>query len=120
MIYDGAVLRSTQAPGHAGTGNALNVIEFSATAATLYGYNETTGFGFSRMAVDPNGVTVSDVHNSFSPGVALIDGFGLDMTFGGGFIFSTSGRMIDPIARTVVRTLPCRRRSAISLCPSRR
>ena len=35
---------------------------------------------------------------------ALIEGFGVDMRFGGGFIFSTSGRMIDPIARTIIRT----------------
>ena len=56
------------------------------------------------MAVDANGVTGTDVHNSFAPRGALSEGFGVDMRFGGGFIFSTSGRMIDPIARTIVRT----------------
>ncbi len=99
-IYDDAMRRANQTPGHTGS----NVIEFSASATTLYGYNnETTGFGFFRMAVDASGVTVTDVYDSFMT-PTLIFGLGVDIRFGAGFIFTTSGLMVDPIARTVVRT----------------
>jgi hypothetical protein len=98
-IYDGATRRLTKTPGHTGS----NVIEFSASADTLYGYNnETTEFGFRTMAVTASGVTVTDNYTSFQSPI-LIYGF-TDIHFGGGFIFSTEGKMIDPIARTVVRT----------------
>jgi hypothetical protein len=101
-IFDGATQRSQMTASHTGS----NVIEFSASATTLYGYNnETTEFGFRRMAVDANGVTVTDVHDSFAVGGPLITGgFGVDMRFGGGFIFTTNGQMIDPIARVQVGT----------------
>jgi hypothetical protein len=99
-IYDGATRRMTKTPGHTGS----NVIEFSASADTLYGHNnESTEFGFRRLAVTANGVAEIDVETSFDPPV-LFSGFNADMRFGGGFIFTTEGRMIDPIARTVVRT----------------
>jgi hypothetical protein len=99
-IYDGAIRRTTMTPGHTGS----NVIEFSASAGTLYGYNNgTTEFGFRRMAVAASGVTVTDNYTSFQSPI-LINGFNTDIHFGGGFIFSTEGKMIDPIARTVVRT----------------
>jgi hypothetical protein len=99
-IYDGATIRMTMTPGHTGS----NVIEFSASAGTLYGYNnETTEFGFRTMAVTAGGVAVTDNYTSFQSPI-LISGFNTDIHFGGGFIFSTEGKMIDPIARTVVRT----------------
>lgn len=99
-IYDGNVRRTTTTPGHTGA----NRIEFSASASTLYGYNnETTEFGFRRMAVNATGVTVTDNYTSFDTPI-LISGFGTDIHFGGGFVFSTEGKMIDPISRTVVRT----------------
>jgi hypothetical protein len=99
-IYDGATRRMTKTPGHTGS----NVIEFSASADTLYGHNnETTEFGFRRLAVTANGVTEIDVETSFNL-PELFSGFNADIRFGGGFIFTTEGRMIDPIARTVLRT----------------
>jgi len=101
-IYDGNVRRSAFVPGHAGTGNANNVIEFSSTAGTLYGYNnETSGFGFSRIAVSATGATLIDVYTSFDT-PQLISGYGTDIRFGGGFVFSTEGKMVDPVARVVV------------------
>lgn len=98
-IYDNGVQRPTTTPGHTGS----NVIEFSASASRLYGYNqETTEFGFRRMTVDGSGVTVLDVFDSFMGD--LITGFGVDIKFGGGRIYTTTGRLIDPEARTVVGT----------------
>jgi uncharacterized repeat protein (TIGR01451 family) len=100
-IYDDGVQRATTTPDHTGS----NVIEFSASAATLYGYNnESTEFGFRRMAVDASGVTVTDVFTSFMGD--LISGFGVDILFHGGSIYTTSGREIDPVARTVLGTFP--------------
>lgn len=98
-IYDDGVQRATTTPDHTGS----NVIEFSASAATLYGYNnEDTEFGFRTMAVDASGVTVTDVFTSFMGD--LISGFGVDILFHAGSIYTTSGREIDPVARTVLGT----------------
>jgi hypothetical protein len=98
-IYDNSVQRPTTTPGHTGS----NVIEFSAFASRLYGYNqESTEFGFRRMTVDASGVTVLDVFDSFMGD--LISGFGVDIKFDGGRIYTTSGRVIDPEARTVLGT----------------
>lgn len=99
-VFDGNVMRATVTPKHTGS----NVIEFSASAGTLYGYNnETTEFGFRRMVVDASGVTVSDVFTSFDGN--LIGGFGVDIEFHNGLIYTTTGRVIDPVARSVVGSL---------------
>ena len=98
-IYDDGVRRPTTTPPHTGS----NVIEFSALSSRLYGYNqETTEFGFRRMTVDGSGVTVLDVFDSFMGD--LISGFGVDIKFDGGHIYTTTGLVIDPEARTVVGT----------------
>lgn len=95
VIFDNGVHRSTITPVHTGS----NVIEFSQTASTLYGYNnESTEFGFRRMAVDASGVTVTDVFTSFMGD--LINGT-VDIKFHAGFIYTTSGRKIDPQTRTI-------------------
>jgi len=94
-IYDNGVQRPTTTPGH----NGSNVIQFSAVSSRLYGYNqETTEFGFRRMTVDASGVTVLDVTGD------LISPFGVDIKFDGGRIYTTTGQVIDPEARTVVGT----------------
>ena len=54
------------------------------------------------MTVGASGVTVLDVFDSFMGD--LISGFGVDIKFDGGRIYTTSGRVIDPEARTVVGT----------------
>jgi hypothetical protein len=96
-VFDNGVIRPTQTPGHTGS----NVIQYSGDPATLYGYNnETTDFGFRTMLVDANGVTIT---NSTS---GLIVGFGVDIRFDGGLIYSTTGRVIDPVARVLVGTFP--------------
>ncbi len=98
-VYDSGVRRPTQTPGHTGS----NVIQFSASADTLYGYNnETTEFGFRRMRVDDSGVTILDSTGN------LISGFGVDIRFDSGDwqIYSTTGRVIDPVERILVGTFP--------------
>ncbi len=96
-IFDNGVKRQNVTPEHTGS----NVIEFSNSASTLYGYNnETTEFGFRKMAADSNGVTVV----ATTPN--LISGFGLDIKYdsGNGLIYSTGGRIINPEAGTIVGT----------------
>lgn len=100
-IYDGAVQRSNVTPTHTGS----NVIEFSPSGDTVYGYNnEQSSYGFFRMAVDASGVSVIDVQNTFSTGGALIEGFNVDIRFNGGRIYATNGRVIDPVNRTILGT----------------
>jgi hypothetical protein len=96
-IYDNGIQRPATTPTHTGS----NVIQFSSDASRLYGYNnESTEFGFRRMAVDDSGVTVV----STTPN--LIQGFNVDIRFDGGLIYATTGRVIDPEALTIVGTFP--------------
>jgi len=76
-----------------------NAIEFSSTASVLYGYNqETTDFGFRRMTVDASGVSITNVTQN------LISGFGVDIEYDGGRIYTTTGRVINPEAATLLGT----------------
>lgn len=95
-IYEEGVKLPNQTPDHTGS----NVIEFGASASRLYGQNtETSEFGFRRMAVDADGVTVQDVTQQ------LING-SPDIEFDAGRIYATGGRTIDPEARTLLATFP--------------
>jgi Bacterial Ig-like domain (group 3)/Calx-beta domain len=86
-VYDDGVVRSVTTPSHTGS----NVIEFSSSAATLYGYNnETTEFGFRKMTVSASGLSVASTASS------VISGFGVDIRYDNGRIYTTSGRVLDP------------------------
>jgi hypothetical protein len=113
-VFDGVNRRTNMTPTQTGS----NVIEFSASADTLYGYNnETTGFGFYTMTVDASGITVANVHDSFNPAGALISGFGTDIRFNAGRIYSTTGRAIDPVNRTLLGTPYVLPSGALSVAP---
>ena len=93
-VFDDGVQRPTATPGHTGS----NVIEFSSSGGLLYGLNnETTEFGFRRMKIDAQGVTVLTVDEIFS-------GFGTDIAFDRGLVFGTGGQAVDPEARALVGT----------------
>ena len=94
-IYDSGAMRPLTTPTHTGS----NVIEPSMLAARLYGLNsETSEFGFRRMNVAPEGVSVVDA----TPG--LVDGFNLDMEFDAGRIYFSNGQVIDPEQRQLLGT----------------
>lgn len=98
-IYDSGVARPVTSQDHTGS----NVIEFSASSGTLYGYNnETTEFGFRRLTVDATGVSETSVFDSFDGN--LIQGFGVDIRFGGGKIYTTNGQVVDPTVPSVLAT----------------
>lgn len=76
----------------------INSIAFG-DASDLYGFdNATTGFDFYRMKVNASGVTISDDQPQ------LIYGFGTDIVFDSGFVYSTNGRVVDPIQDTIAET----------------
>ena len=77
-VYDDGVPRPTATPGHTGS----NVIEFSANVSRLYGYNnETTDYGFRRMALAPTGVTIVDSTSN------VIEGFNVDIEYHAGRVY---------------------------------
>jgi hypothetical protein len=96
-VFDNGIRRGTVAP------RGGNVIEFSPSAGALYGYiNESSGFDFYRMSVDSSGVSVQDVFTAFDGN--LINGFHVSIKFHAGLIFTSNGRAVDPVTRTVVGT----------------
>ncbi|HMH41941.1 MAG TPA: NF038122 family metalloprotease, partial [Pyrinomonadaceae bacterium] len=96
-VYDDGIQRPTATTA----GNGSNVIEFSGSSNTLYGYySETTEFGFRKMAIDDSGVSVVSVNSS------LISGFGVNIRFDNGRIYTANGRVIDPEAQTQVGSFP--------------
>ncbi len=96
-IYENGVQLPNTTPRHTGS----NVIEFSDSPSTLYGYNnETTEFGFRRMSVDASGVTTLDATGN------IISGFGVDIEFAGGFIYSTIGKVVDPSVPALTGSFP--------------
>lgn len=94
-VYDDGVMRPEVTSSHTGS----NVIEAAQLPGRLYGLNnETTEFGFRRMTVDADGVSVLDT----TPG--LVDAFFLDMEFEGGRVYFSSGEVIDPELRQLLGT----------------
>ncbi len=95
VIFDSGSPRPNQTPGHTGS----NVIEPGADGSVLYGYrNEDTESGFRRMAVDANGVTITDVT------LGLIATYTADIHYRAGRIYTTSGQVIDPVALSAIGT----------------
>ena len=65
-------------------------ITFGGSGSVLYGYdNESSGFGFSRMTVSPDGVTINDSQQVFQ-------GFGQRIVYQLGRVYGSFGQIIDP------------------------
>ena len=94
-IYDNGVQRPVYGDGGA---YAIDSIAF-ASAATLYGYdNESSGFELVRFSVTDSGVTGVTVGNN------LISGFGVQIKYVNGLIYSTGGRVINAATGQLVGT----------------
>ena len=94
-IYDDGVVRPNATQDHTGS----NRIEFSSGPSLLYGYNnETTEFGFRKIAVDTDGATEISVHRNY------ISGFGVDIEYHEGVVYSTTGLALEPDTPTVLGT----------------
>jgi uncharacterized repeat protein (TIGR01451 family) len=93
-VYDDGVKRGSSA-------YSANVIEYGASPARIYGYvNQSSGFEFSRMNVDAQGVSLLDFTQD------LVTGFNVDIRFDRGRVFTSDGDVIDPEARTRIGTFP--------------
>ncbi len=85
-IYDNGIKRPQQTNDHTGS----NVIEFSDSPNILYGYcNETTGFRVYTNIVNEYGVSIGSSHKG------LISGFGVDIEYDNGYLYTTTGRIIN-------------------------
>lgn len=95
VIYDNGVPRPTTTNVHVGM---MTFIEFSSTAATLYGFNSgDTGLQTYRLSVTASGVSIAgQILGSFQE-------FG-NIEFEGGRLYHTAGKVSDPEAGTIVGT----------------
>ena len=87
-IYDDGVMRPTVSAPFPQSGS--NVIEFSTSNSTLYGYcNETTENGFRKMTVNASGVSVQSVTERIVYAAS-------DIRYNNGLVYSTVGEVVDP------------------------
>ncbi len=98
-VYDDSVQRSVTIDQFITTGHCIDAITSSGTATMLYGYNnETTEYGFYRMNINSSGISIADETGS------LISGFGIDIAFGGGLVYATTGQVVNPSGTTPILT----------------
>lgn len=97
FVFDNDVSRSASGPGHTGS----NRITRGPNGARIYGYNnETTEFGFRSVLVSADGLHEETV----KPG--LVSGFGVDIQYSGGYVYATTGEVVDPGAMQKLGTIP--------------
>jgi hypothetical protein len=95
-IYDSGVRRANTSKGGA---YAIGPLEFGATPTTLYGYDPaTSSYELVKFIVDANGVDGSIIANN------LINGGNIGFQFVNGRLYSASGRVVDPEAKTLLGT----------------
>jgi len=96
-IFDNGVQRTNKTQRHTGS----NRVEYSDNTAIVYGYNnETSEFGFRELHVNSNGITEYNVTENF------ISGYGVDIKYSGGVIYSTNGRVLNPVGPVILGTYP--------------
>jgi hypothetical protein len=96
-IFDDGVQRPDETQDHTGS----NRIEPSATGALLYGYNnETTEFGLREVLITPTGLTQGAVWSN------RVTGFGVDIAYADGNIFSTGGAVVTAATGNLAGTFP--------------
>jgi hypothetical protein len=107
VIYDNATKRVGEAPRFAETGIEINNIEFSAISSRLYG-----GYGadFARMSVTAQGITATDVTESFVTGP--------NFEFDAGAIYALYGLVFDPETLRNLGTFPLSGYAAYSVLPN--
>jgi uncharacterized repeat protein (TIGR01451 family) len=97
-VYDGGIPRPNtgSAPAH----YYSDVIEFGNDASTLFAHN-SGGVGFNRLHVDAQGVTFLDNDP------ALLGNFNrVELEYAEGWLYSTDGSVIDPLAGLATGRIP--------------
>jgi hypothetical protein len=94
-IYDNGTARPNKSKGGA---YGISSIAFS-SPTILYGYDAySSGFELVKFTIDNNGVTGSTIANN------LITGYSNGIQFAGGRLYSTTGRVIDPVVPALLGT----------------
>jgi uncharacterized repeat protein (TIGR01451 family) len=97
-VYDGSDARPNTASTPADY--YTDVIEFGSDASMLFGHN-TGGTGFFRMRVDSQGATPLDSDT------ALLGSFNsVELELAEGWLYSTDGSVIDPVAALATGRIP--------------
>jgi hypothetical protein len=97
VVFDDDIARTARGPGHTGS----NRITRGQNAARIYGYNnETTEFGFRSVLLSTDGLHEETVKGG------LVSGFGADIEYGGGFVYATTGDVVDVAAMQKFGTVP--------------
>jgi Calx-beta domain/Domain of unknown function (DUF4214) len=97
VIYDDNTPRAKTTDGA-----TLNeAIEFSANPSKLYGYNnESTEFGIHKLIVNSSGVTVASTLST------AIQGFGVDIKYSNGNLYSSTGHAVNAETGANLGTFP--------------
>ena len=86
LLFDNAALRSPSAASNTGSNRITRGID----GTRIYGYNnESTEFGFRSLVVGANGLREE------STNVGLINTFNADIEYGGGFVYATTGDVVN-------------------------
>jgi hypothetical protein len=95
-IYDNGVQRTK---GGRTNAYAINSIEFSSTESVLYGYdNESSGFELVKFTADSTGLTGVTMSRN------LIGGYGVEIKYVNGLLYSSGGQVVNPETREGVGT----------------
>ena len=93
-IYDDGVVRSNTTLPSSGNDS----IDFGSSPFTIYGFdNESSGFGFSILTVDANGVNETKTFTNSPLGF-----FGTWIKYSGGRIYSNLGAVVNPDTGTLL------------------
>ena len=96
FVYDDGVRRPSGTRDHTGS-NRIEAVD----ATSLVGYNNgSTEFGLRRLVVSATGITETQVQRD------VLTGFSTDIHMIGSRLFSTQGRVADPVNLTLLGTLP--------------
>jgi len=96
-LFDDATARPVRAPVHTGS----NLITRGPTATRIYGFNnESTEWGFRSLTVLADGLHEETVKSN------LLQGWVTDIVYDGGFVYATSGDVIEVPTMLKVGTIP--------------
>ena len=94
-IYDNGVARANKSKGGA---YGISSIAFG-SPTILYGYDSySSGFELVKLNVDSNGVSGTTIANN------LISGFAAGLQFANGRLYSSTGRVVDPVSVSIAGT----------------
>lgn len=96
VMFDGAVRRPAAGPGHTGS----NRITRGASGTRIYGYDNEGEAGLRSLLVSADGLREETVRSG------LVSGYGTDIEYSGGFLYATTGAVVDAGAMQKLGTIP--------------